>query len=174
MDGISAVNLIDVQAQNAYYVATTTQVYNSLSEITLRHLQEYGINIEEVKSEEEAQSLIDKKEAEKTEKVSQQNAESYYDKQIMSDLVNLAEDLGVYVGSGTDIFTLIDNVQARLTHLENTVGDNKNLKSIVDEYSNRYDYIYAQYMNRKSTLEYQIISSLDAMSISNVSLSTSV
>ncbi|MCR5261098.1 MAG: hypothetical protein K6C94_04595 [Candidatus Gastranaerophilales bacterium] len=174
-DAISAINLMNVQAQNAYYVATTTQLYSSLSELTLYRLQEYGIRTEEIKSEDEAQALIEKKEAEKAEKVkAQQNGETYYDKQIMSDLIHLAEDIGVYVGTSTDIFTLVDNVKARLTHLQNIVGDNKNLKSIVDEYSNRYDYIYAQYMDKKATLQNQIITSLDAMSISFVSINTSV
>lgn len=172
-DGISAINLIT--ASNAYYTATSINLQNNLSSITLRRLQEYGINVEEVKSEEEAQTIIEEKEAEKTQKIqTQQNSESYYDKQIMSDVINLAEDLGIYVGSDTDVETIMDNIQSRLTHLQNIVGDNKNLKSVVEEYSNRYDYIYAQYMNKKATLENQIITSLDAMSISFVSINTSV
>lgn len=167
----SPISAIDTNIAASYLVTTSIKL-NTLTNLTMRRLEEYGINVEEIESEEEAQEILNKKEAEAAEKTQQtqssQNAETYYDKQIMSDAINLASDLGLYIGSDTDIETLMDNIQNRLAQLEETVGNNENLKSVVDEYTNRYDYIYAQYMNKKSTLSTQVLTSLDVMGTNNM------
>ena len=168
------INPIDeMMVASSAYTEMTAQHMAALSDVTRRQLEEYDISVRDVSSEEEAQKLIDEKK--QTEKVkTQQNAETYYDKQIISDAINLAEDIGLSVMYGTNILILMDNIKSRLTELKDTVGDNKNLSKVVDEYSNRYDYIYAQYMNKKDFLNNQIITSLDAMSVSSVSVGTSL
>lgn len=172
-EGLEPINAIDAANASALYVNTTTQIYTTLNEITQRRLEEYGIDVSTVKSEKDAEKILQEKETEKTEKTnSQKNAETYYDKQVISDAINLAEDIGIYVGFDTDVRTIMENIKYRLTMLNNTVGDNKHLKEVIDEYSNRYDYIYAQYMNKKDFLENQIVTSLDAMSVSSATLST--
>ncbi|MBQ2644837.1 hypothetical protein IJG14_04605 [bacterium] len=169
---INETNSAEVAA--SLYIATSTKIMTNLTEATKSKLVQYNIDVEKVNSEEEAQALINEKETEKIEKNnSSKNAETYYDKQIISDAINLAEDLGLYVDTSTDIETLMYNIQSRLTQLQNTLGDSENMKKIVDEYSNRYDYIYAQYMNKKEFLSTQIITSLDAMSIGSVSIGLS-
>lgn len=171
-EGISAINAV---AANSLYVSTSTNILSALTDITCRRLEEYNINVEDVSSEEEARAIIEQKEAEKVKKnESAKNAETYFDKQIIADAINLSEDLGLFVSSDTDIRTLMENIKDRLNHLSNIVGDNKNMKKVVDEYSNRYDYIYAQYMNKKDFLSNQIITSLDAMSVNGVTIGTNL
>ena len=169
---LDPINPIDaMMTASSLYAESTAMHLTAITEATRRQLDKYDINVRDVSSEEEAQRLIEEKK--QTEQVkAQQNGETYYDKQIISDAINLAEDLGLSVMMGTDILVLMDNIQARLTQLQNSVGNNDNLKKVVDEYSNRYDYIYAQYMNKKDFLESQIITTLDAMSLTGVSVST--
>ena len=162
-EGIKAISAL-TSAQSSYYLATVSNVLSSITEVTKRRLEEYNIEVEEVTAEEEAVAIIEEKEAEKTQQTQTvQNSETYYDKQILADAINLASDLGIYVGSNTDVITLMDNIQNRLAEIESAVGDNENMSKIVEEYTNRYDYIYAQYMNKKDTLSDQIIKSLDIM-----------
>ena len=168
------INPIDsMMVASSTYVEMTAQHMAAISDVTRRQLEEYDISVRDVSSEEDAQKKIDEKK--QTDKVkAQQNAETYYDKQIVSDALHLAEDIGLSVMYGTDILILMDNIKSRLTELKNTVGDNKNLNKVVEEYSNRYDYIYAQYMNKKDYLNNQVIMSLDAMSVSSLATKTSV
>lgn len=170
--GISEINS-QAAIASAQYVTTSLNVMTSLKESTIAKLKSYNVEATENMTEEEAQKIIDEKEAEKAQQTqATQNSETYYDKQIITDAKSLAEDIGVFTGEDTDVLTLMENIAARLQQLESTVGDNKNLKSIVDEYSNRYDYIYAQYMNKKSTLSSQIVSSMDIMGLNGISSMT--
>lgn len=170
--GISEINSQTAIA-SAQYISTSFNVMTALKESTITKLKSYNIEVTEKMTEEEAQKIIDEKEAEKAQQTqATQNSETYYDKQIITDAKSLAEDIGVFTGEDTDVLTLMENIATRLKELESTVGDNKNLKSIVDEYSNRYDYIYAQYMNKKSTLSSQIVSSMDIMGLNGISSMT--
>ena len=168
------INPIDsMMVASSTYTEMTAQHMAAISDVTRRQLEEYDISVRDVSSEKDAQKKIDEKK--QTDKVkAQQNAETYYDKQIVSDALHLAEDIGLSVMYGTDILILMDNIKSRLTELKDTVGDNKNLSKVVEEYSNRYDYIYAQYMNKKDFLNNQVIMSLDAMSVSSLATKTSV
>lgn len=164
VDKISEINSI---AANQLAISTTTNILNSLSAMTLRRLDELDINTEGIDSEEEALAAIDAKEAEKTQKTeSEQNAQTYYDKQIIADAIQLAQDLGLYVSQDDELTVVMDNIKDRLDELQAQLGGNENTKSVVDEYSSRYDYIYAQYMNKATTLKSQIITSLDVMGTS--------
>lgn len=164
VDKISEINSI---AANQLAISTTTNILNSLSAMTLRRLDELDINTEGIDSEEEALAAIDAKEAEKTQKTeSEQNAQTYYDKQIIADAIQLAQDLGLYVSQDDELTVVMDNIKDRLDELQAQLGGNDNTKSVVDEYSSRYDYIYAQYMNKATTLKSQIITSLDVMGTS--------
>lgn len=151
------------------YVSTSTNLMYTLTDVTIRRLQELNIDVDEVSSEDEAQEIIAKEEAKQTEQTqSAQNAETYYDKQIINDAVQLAEDLGLYVSTDVDILTLMENIQNYLASLEAAVSGNENLEKVVEEYSNRYDYIYSQYMDKKSTLSSQVLGSLDVMGSNNI------
>ena len=164
VDKISEINSI---AANQLAISTTTNILNSLSAMTLRRMDELDINTEGINSEEEALAAIDAKEAEKTQQTeSEQNAQTYYDKQIIADAIQLAQDLGLYVSQDDELTVVMDNIKDRLDELQAQLGGNDNTKSVVDEYSNRYDYIYAQYMNKATTLKTQIITSLDVMGTS--------
>ena len=74
--------------------------------------------------------------------------------------------MGLSVSQDDELTVVMDNIKDRLDELQAQLGGNENTKSVVDEYSNRYDYIYAQYMNKGSTLKNQIITSLDVMGTS--------
>ncbi len=151
------------------YVSTSTNLMYTLTDVTIRRLQELNIDVDEVSSEDEAQEIIAEEEAKQTEQTqSAQNAETYYDKQIINDAVQLAEDLGLYVSTDVDILTLMENIQNYLASLEAAVSGNENLEKVVEEYSNRYDYIYSQYMDKKSTLSSQVLGSLDVMGSNNI------
>ena len=151
------------------YVSTSTNLMYTLTDVTIRRLQELNIDVDEVSSEAEAQEIIAEEEAKQTEQTqSAQNAETYYDKQIINDAVQLAEDLGLYVSTDVDILTLMENIQNYLASLEAAVSGNENLEKVVEEYSNRYDYIYSQYMDKKSTLSSQVLGSLDVMGSNNI------
>ena len=151
------------------YVSTSTNLMYTLTDVTIRRLQELNIDVDEVSSEDEAQEIIAEEEAKQTEQTqSVQNAETYYDKQIINDAVQLAEDLGLYVSTDVDILTLMENIQNYLASLEAAVSGNENLEKVVEEYSNRYDYIYSQYMDKKSTLSSQVLGSLDVMGSNNI------
>lgn len=166
--GISEINSQTAIA-SALYLSTTANVMTALKESTIKKLKIYDIEITQTMTEDEAQKIINDKEAEKTQQTqSSQNAETYYDKQILADAIQLAGDLGLYIGSDTNVETIMDNIQNRLAELSSAVGDNDNMSKIVEEYTNRYDYIYAQYMNKKDTLSNQIISSLDIMGTTSV------
>lgn len=155
------------------YVSTSTNLMYTLTDVTIRRLQELNINVDEVSSEDEAQAIIAEEEAKQTEQTqSAQNAETYYDKQIINDAVQLAEDLGLYVSTDVDILTLMENIQNYLASLEAAVSGNENLEKVVEEYSNRYDYIYSQYMDKKSTLSSQVLGSLDVMGSNNIAAIT--
>lgn len=164
VDKISEINSI---AANQLAISTTTSIMNSLSAMTWQRLNELGINTEEINSEEDALDAIEAKEAEQAQKTeSEQNAQTYYDKQIIADAIQLAQDLGLYVTQDDELTVVMDNIKDRLEELQAQLGGNENTKSVVDEYSNRYDYIYAQYMNKATTLKTQIITSLDVMGTS--------
>ncbi len=155
------------------YVSTSTNLMYTLTDVTIRRLQELNIDVDEVSSEDEAQEIIAEEEAKQTEQTqSAQNAETYYDKQIINDAVQLAEDLGLYVSTDVDILTLMENIQNYLASLEAAVSGNENLEKVVEEYSNRYDYIYSQYMDKKSTLSSQVLGSLDVMGSNNIAAIT--
>lgn len=164
VDKISEINSI---AANQLAIATTTNILNSLSAMTLRRLDELDISTTEINSEEEALAAIEAKEIEKTQKTeAEQNAQTYYDKQIIADAIQLAQDLGLYVSQDDELSVVMDNIKDRLEELQAQLSGNENTKNVVDEYSNRYDYIYAQYMNKATTLKTQIITSLDVMGTS--------
>ena len=166
VDKISEINSV---AANQFAVAVSSNILATLSSMTLRRLNELDINTENITSEEDALAAIEAKEAEqaKAEKTeSEQNAQTYYDKQIISDAIQLAQDLGLYVSQDDELSVVMDNIKDRLEELQAELGGNENTKNVVDEYSNRYDYIYAQYMNKGSTLKSQIITSLDVMGVS--------
>ncbi len=166
VDKISEINSV---AANQFAVAVSSNILATLSSMTLRRLNELDINTENITSEEDALATIEAKEAEqaKAEKTeSEQNAQTYYDKQIISDAIQLAQDLGLYVSQDDELSVVMDNIKDRLEELQAELGGNENTKNVVDEYSNRYDYIYAQYMNKGSTLKSQIITSLDVMGVS--------
>ncbi len=167
---MSPVNSIEAYNLAAsLYVSTSTNLMNALTDVTRRRLQELNIDVDEVSSEDEAQEIIAEEEAKQTEQTqSAQNAETYYDKQIINDAVQLAEDLGLYVSTDVDILTLMENIQNYLASLEAAVSGNENLEKVVEEYSNRYDYIYSQYMDKKSTLSSQVLGSLDVMGSNNI------
>ena len=163
VDKISEINSVSA---NQLAVTVSTNILTTLSSMTLRRLNELDINTENINSEEDALVAIEAKEAEqaKAEKTeSEQNAQTYYDKQIISDAIQLAQDLGLYVSQDDELSVVMDNIKDRLDELQAELGGNDNTKSVVDEYSNRYDYIYAQYMNKATTLKSQIITSLDVM-----------
>lgn len=163
VDKISEINSVSA---NQLAVTVSTNILTTLSSMTLRRLNELDINTENINSEEDALAAIEAKEAEqaKAEKTeSEQNAQTYYDKQIISDAIHLAQDLGLYVSQDDELSVVMDNIKDRLDELQAELGGNDNTKSVVDEYSNRYDYIYAQYMNKATTLKSQIITSLDVM-----------
>lgn len=166
----SPVNSIETYNMAAsLYVSTSTNLMYTLTDVTIRRLQELNIDVDEVSSEAEAQEIIAEEEAKQTEQTqSAQNAETYYDKQIINDAVQLAEDLGLYVSTDVDILTLMENIQNYLASLEAAVSGNENLEKVVEEYSNRYDYIYSQYMDKKSTLSSQVLGSLDVMGSNNI------
>ena len=168
---MSPVNSIEAYNMAAsLYVSTSTNLMYTLTDVTIRRLQELNIDVDEVSSEAEAQEIIAEEEAKQTEQTqSAQNAETYYDKQIINDAVQLAEDLGLYVSTDVDILTLMENIQNYLASLEAAVSGNENLEKVVEEYSNRYDYIYSQYMDKKSTLSSQVLGSLDVMGSNNIS-----
>lgn len=167
---MSPVNSIEAYNMGAsLYVSTSTNLMFTLTDVTIRRLQELNIDVDEVSSEDEAQKIIAEEEAKQTEQTqSAQNAETYYDKQIINDAVQLAEDLGLYVSTDVDILTLMENIQNYLASLEAAVSGNENLEKVVEEYSNRYDYIYSQYMDKKSTLSSQVLGSLDVMGSNNI------
>lgn len=167
---MSPVNSIEAYNMAAsLYVSTSTNLMYTLTDVTIRRLQELNIDVDEVSSEAEAQEIIEEEEAKQTEQTqSAQNAETYYDKQIINDAVQLAEDLGLYVSTDVDILTLMENIQNYLASLEAAVSGNENLEKVVEEYSNRYDYIYSQYMDKKSTLSSQVLGSLDVMGSKNI------
>lgn len=167
---MSPVNSIEAYNMAAsLYVSTSTNLMYTLTDVTIRRLQELNIDVDEVSSEDEAQEIIAEEEAKQTEQTqSAQNAETYYDKQIINDAVQLAEDLGLYVSTYVDILTLMENIQNYLASLEAAVSGNENLEKVVEEYSNRYDYIYSQYMDKKSTLSSQVLGSLDVMGSNNI------
>ena len=148
VDKISEINSVSA---NQLAVTVSTNILTTLSSMTLRRLNELDINTENINSEEDALAAIEAKEAEqaKAEKTeSEQNAQTYYDKQIISDAIQLAQDLGLYVSQDDELSVVMDNIKDRLDELQAELGGNDNTKSVVDEYSNRYDYIYAQYMNK--------------------------
>ena len=167
---MSPVNSIEAYNMAAsLYVSTSTNLMYTLTDVTIRRLQELNIDVDEVSSEDEAQEIIAEEEAKQTEQTqSAQNAETYYDKQIINEEVQLAEDLGLYVSTDVDILTLMENIQNYLASLEAAVSGNENLEKVVEEYSNRYDYIYSQYMDKKSTLSSQVLGSLDVMGSNNI------
>ena len=167
---MSPVNSIEAYNMAAsLYVSTSTNLMYTLTDVTIRRLQELNIDVDEVSSEAEAQEIIAEEEAKQTEQTqSAQNAETYYDKQIINDAVQLAEDLGLYVSTDVDILTLMENIQNYLASLEAAVSGNENLEKVVEEYSNRYDYIYSQYMDKNSTLSSQVLGSLDVMGSNNI------
>ena len=167
---MSPVNSIEAYNMAAsLYVSTSTNLMYTLTDVTIRRLQELNIDVDEVSSEAEAQEIIAEEEAKQTEQTqSAQNAETYYDKQIINDAVQLAEDLGLYVSTDVDILTLMENIQNYLASLEAAVSGNENLEKVIEEYSNRYDYIYSQYMDKKSTLSSQVLGSLDVMGSNNI------
>ncbi len=171
---MSPVNSIEAYNMAAsLYVSTSTNLMYTLTDVTIRRLQELNIDVDEVSSEDEAQEIIAEEEAKQTEQTqSAQNAETYYDKQIINDAVQLAEDLGLYVSTDVDILTLMENIQNYLASLEAAVSGNENLEKVVEEYSNRYDYIYSQYMDKKSTLSSQVLGSLDVMGSNNIAAIT--
>ena len=167
---MSPVNSIEAYNMAAsLYVSTSTNLMYTLTDVTIRRLQELNIDVDEVSSEAEAQEIIAEEEAKQTEQTQYaKNAETYYDKQIINDAVQLAEDLGLYVSTDVDILTLMENIQNYLASLEAAVSGNENLEKVVEEYSNRYDYIYSQYMDKKSTLSSQVLGSLDVMGSNNI------
>jgi DNA polymerase II small subunit/DNA polymerase delta subunit B len=172
-DGITSITA----ALNANYIATSTNLASKLSSLTLRRLKEYDIDVNEVTSEAEATALIKEKEAEKAQQAAQtessQNGQTYYDKQIISDAIQLASDLGLSVSQDTEVDVIMTNINDRLTQLSGQLGNNENMKKVVDEYTNRFDYIYAQYMNKGSTLKSEVVSTLDVMGM-NGAVSTNL
>ncbi len=168
--GISAIESYSIAA--SYFISTSTNLLKTVTDLTRRKLETHGITVSETTTEQEAQAVLEEKEAEKTQKTqSVQNSETYYDKQIMADALSLAQDLGIYVGGNIDIYTLMENIKDQLTMLEGVIGDNKNMKAILDEYQSRYAYVYSQYMDKKGTLANQMVSTLDIMGSTNIASS---
>lgn len=168
----SPISATDINIVSSYIAATNAKMLIAVTNLTRKRLEEYGVDVDEIQSEDEALAILQQKELEESEKTGQlkisQNGETYYDKQIMSDALDLASDLGLYFDTGIDLDTLMENIQNRLTELRSAVGDNENLNEVVDEYSNRYDYIYSQYMDKKSVLSSQLTASIEISGLNNI------
>lgn len=164
INSITSINIV-----SSYIAAENAKMLSAVTNLTKKRLEEYGVDVEKIQTEDEALAILEEKELEETEQLqSSQNGETYYDKQIISDALDLASDLGLYFDTGIDLETLMENIQNRLAELKSAVGDNENLNEVVDEYSNRYDYIYSQYMNKKSVLSSQLTASLDISGLNNI------
>ncbi len=168
----SGINPIDLNLASNYIVLTNLNILNYMTEINGTKLEQYNSDVNKVESDEDTQAVSEKEDVDNTQKIqSEQNAQTYYDKQIIEDALNLAADLGIYVSAGSDIQTLMDNIKSRLDDLKSAFNGNENLNGVVEEYSNRYDYIFAQYMDKKAVLQNQVLTTLDVMSLNNIASS---
>jgi len=155
IDAISSIN----------YNNTALALYN-LSDSLKRRLVEAGISVYGIKSDEEAEEIlqangISVKEEEKTKKAEKTKAEtskvSYYDEELIFDIKRLASDLGMYVSEDIDMKEMLYNISMVITHLKNLFSNNKNLREVANQFDERYQNIYSRYMARKSTLSTEII-----------------
>lgn len=165
-------SITNLNIVSSYIAAENAKMLSAVTNLTKKRLEEYGVDVDKIQTEDEALAILEEKELEETEQTEQlqssQNSETYYDKQIMSDALDLASDLGLYFDTSIDLETLMENIQNRLAELKSAVGDNENLNKVVDEYSNRYDYIYSQYMDKKSVLSAQLIASVEISGLNNI------
>lgn len=165
-------SITNLNIVSSYIAAENAKMLSAVTNLTKKRLEEYGVDVDKIQTEDEALAILEEKELEEAKQTEQlqssQNSETYYDKQIMSDALDLASDLGLYFDTSIDLETLMENIQNRLTELKSAVGDNENLNKVVDEYSNRYDYIYSQYMDKKSVLSAQLIASVEISGLNNI------
>ena len=135
---------------------------STLSISLKRRLINAGVNAEEVKSDEEAEAILAQKE--ETAKVKETENEtqgvSYYDKQFMNDVRLLAQDLGLYVSEDTDMETLLYNISVQIALLKDLFANNDNLKEVAQQFDDRYQNLYANYMSKRNTLQNQTLISL--------------
>lgn len=135
---------------------------STLSISLKRRLINAGVNAEEVKSDEEAEAILAQKE--ETAKVKETENEtqgvSYYDKQFMNDVRLLAQDLGLYVSEDTDMETLLYNISVQIALLKDLFANNDNLKEVAQQFDDRYQNLYANYMSERNTLQNQTLISL--------------
>jgi len=135
---------------------------STLSISLKRRLINAGVNAEEVKSDEEAEAILAQKE--ETAKVKETENEtqgvSYYDKQFMNDVRLLAQDLGLYVSEDTDMETLLYNISVQIALLKDLFANNDNLKEVAQQFDDRYQNLYANYMSERNTLQNQTLVSL--------------
>ena len=135
---------------------------STLSISLKRRLINAGVNAEEVKSDEEAEAILAQKE--ETAKVKETENEtqgvSYYDKQFMNDVRLLAQALGLYVSEDTDMETLLYNISVQIALLKDLFANNDNLKEVAQQFDDRYQNLYANYMSKRNTLQNQTLISL--------------
>ncbi|MGN0014908.1 MAG: hypothetical protein ACI37T_05765 [Candidatus Gastranaerophilaceae bacterium] len=165
-------SITNLNIVSSYIAAENAKMLSAVTNLTKKRLEEYGVDVDKIQTEDEALAILEEKELEEAKQTEQlqssQNSETYYDKQIMSDALDLASDLGLYFDTSIDLETLMENIQNRLAELKSAVSDNENLNKVVDEYSNRYDYIYSQYMDKKSVLSAQLIASVEISGLNNI------
>lgn len=151
-----------IESVSGISLINSTLSLSTLSANLRRRLINAGVDAEEVKSNEEAEAILAQKE--ETAKVSETedktNGVSYYDKELLNDIRLLALDLGLYVSEDTDMETLLYNISVQIALLKDLFANNDNLKEVAQQFDDRYQNIYANYMSKRNTLQNQTLVSL--------------
>lgn len=152
-----------IEAVSGISLINSALMLSTLSDPLKRRLVQLGVNTEEVKNDEEAEAIIAQKE-EEPKKVEETGNEtkgvSYYDKQLMSDIRLLAQDLGLYISEDIDMEDLMYNISVQIAMLKSLFENNDNLKEVAKQFEDRYQNIYATYMSNRNTLETQTLVNL--------------
>jgi len=145
-----------IEAISSISISNTALTLYKLSDSYRRRLLELGVDVENVKTDEEAEAILAQQDKTQKVKETEEKGEvSYYDKQLMNEARLLALDLGLYVSEDTDMETLLYNISIAVSQLMSLFADNDNLKEVAQQFNDRYQNVYATYMSKRNTLEFK-------------------
>ncbi|MBP7211837.1 hypothetical protein KBA27_03290 [bacterium] len=164
-----------VSSVSTSQVASSSSSSSQISSSTKKKLEELaaqGVNVSNIKTEAQAEALINKVEsAQQQQKAQGANAQQGNNSEatIKTEITDLAQKMGVAVGNDDKVSDIMDKVSQKLTELQSSAGSDASKKSEYEQYASQYSDIEKEY-NQSQSGQSMISGSMNGMANYNKAL----
>lgn len=177
--------LSGINSVNSNYSMSISSVGASqrLTEETKKKLEALGVDTKNIRTEQEGQKKLKEVQAAQQAQQTQQSQQAQATQQqpsqqqsgsmasLISDVKDLAREVGVSVPQGAKIENVFDDIQNKITQirLSKVNSIDKDSEAMAASYQMRYDYLYNQFQS-KAQARSMITNSLNALASYNMAM----